>query len=81
MLGYCYLTRVGINLSFTTVALVPMLSYYTELFLYDNNNNNIHNKLPLTTITFRIIDGTIRFNNAKIHTHALGSICVQRDDI
>jgi len=30
-----------------------------------------------------IIDGTIRFNNAKIQTqtHALGSICVRRDGI
>jgi len=28
------------------------------------------NKLPQTTIIFKIIDGTIRFNNAKIQTHA-----------
>jgi len=32
------------------------------------------NKLPQTTITFRIIDGTIQ-------THTLGSICVRRDGI
>ena len=36
-------------------------------------------KLPQTTITFRKIDSTLRFNNAKIQTHALGSICVRRD--
>ena len=40
------------------------------------------NKLPQTTmIIFRIIVGTIRFNNAKIQTHALGSMCVRRDGI
>ena len=39
------------------------------------------NKLPQTIIIFRIIDGTIRFNNAKIQTHALGSIRVCRDGI
>jgi len=39
------------------------------------------NKLPQTTILFRIVDGTIRFNNAKIQTQALGSICVCRDGI
>jgi len=33
------------------------------------------NKLPQTTIIFRIIDCTIRFNNAKIQTHPFGSIC------
>jgi len=39
------------------------------------------NKLHQTTIIFRIIDGTIRFNNDRIQTHALGSICVRRDGI
>jgi len=39
------------------------------------------NKLPQTTIIFRIIDGTKRFNNVNIQTHALGSICVRRDGI
>ena len=39
------------------------------------------NKLPQTNIIFRIIDGTIRFNNAIIQTHALGSVCVRRDGI
>ena len=39
------------------------------------------NKLPLTIIIFIIIDGTIRFNNHKIQTHALGSICVRHDGI
>ena len=39
------------------------------------------NKLSQTTIIFGIIGGTIRFNNAKIQTHTLGSICVRRDGI
>jgi len=39
------------------------------------------NKLPQTTIIFRIKDGTIRFNSAKIQTLALGSICVRRHSI
>ena len=34
------------------------------------------NKLPQTTIIL-----TISFNNTKIQTHALGSICVHRDSI
>jgi len=40
-----------------------------------------HNELPQTTIIFRIIDGTIRLNNAKIQTHPLCSICVRCDGI
>ena len=32
------------------------------------------NKLSQTTIIFRMINGTIRFSNAKIQTHTLGSI-------
>mgnify|MGYP007091342417 CR=1 FL=1 len=39
------------------------------------------NKLLKTTIVLRIIDGTIRFYNAKIQTHSLGSIHVRRDGI
>jgi len=74
MPGYCYLTR-GWDISILPLplsALAPMLSYPTELLFYDNNNNKVQlNKLPQTTIIFRIIDGTIRFNNAKIQTHAL----------
>ena len=31
-------------------------------------------QLPQLTIILRIIDSTIRFNNVKIQTHALGSI-------
>ena len=59
-----------------------MLSYPTELRFYDNNNKKVQlNKLPQTTIIFRIIDSTIRFNNAKIQKHALGSIYVRRDGI
>jgi len=84
MSGYCYLTRGWDNsiLPLPLSALAPILSYPTELLFYDNNNNKVQlNKLPQTTIIFIIIDGTIRFNNAKIQTHALGSICVRRDDI
>jgi len=97
MSGYCYLTRGWDNsiLPLPLSALAPILSYPTELLFYDNNNNKVQlnklpdnnnnkvqlNKLPKTTIIFIIIDGTIRFNNAKIQTHALGSICVRRDDI
>ena len=39
------------------------------------------NKLPQTTIIFRIIAGTKRFNNEKIQRHALGSIYVRRAGI
>jgi len=58
-----------------------VISYSTEQAFYDNNKKVQLNKLPQTTIIFRIIDGTIRFNNAKIQTHALGSICGRRDGI
>ena len=81
MPGYCYLTPGwDISILHPPIALAPMLSYPTELLLYDNNNKQVQlHKLPKTTIIFRIIDSTIRFNNAKIETHALGSICVRRD--
>jgi len=73
--------RDGITLSFTPVALAPMLSYPTELLFMTTSTTTVQvNKLPLTTIIFRIIDGTIRFYNDKIQTHALGSIC-HRDGI
>ena len=87
MPGYCYLTRGGISLSSfppptPPIALVQMLSYSTEQLFYDNNNNKVQlNKLPQTNIIFRIIDGTIRFNNDNIQTHPLGSICIRRDGI
>ena len=64
------------------IAFAPMLSYPTKLLFYDNNNKKVQlNKLPQTAIMFKIIDGTILFNNAKIQIHALGSICVRRDSI
>jgi len=39
------------------------------------------NKLHQTTIILRTIDGTIRFNNAKVQIHPLDSICVLRGGI
>ena len=53
------------------IVLAPMLSYLTELlFMTTTTTKQVQlNKLPQTTIIFRIIDGTIRFNNAKIQTH------------
>ena len=60
------------------IALVPMLSYTTELLFYDdnNNNNNISSiNYTQTTIIFRIIDGTIRFNNVKIQTRTWFNMC------
>ena len=39
------------------------LSYPTELLFYDTTTKKVQ-----TIIIFRIIDGTIRFNNAKIQT-------------
>ena len=57
------------------IAISPMLFYPTELSFYDNNNKKMFNKLPQTTIIFRIIDGTIRFNNAKKHTRTLFKMC------
>jgi len=57
------------------IALAPMLAYPTELLFYDNSNTNVRlNKLPQTTIIFRIIEGTIYFDYAKIQTHALVSM-------
>ena len=68
-------SRGGISLSYPP-PLLRLLSYPTKLLFNDNNNKKVQlNKLPQTTIIFRIIDGTIRLNNAKIQTHALGSIC------
>jgi len=59
-----------------------MLSYPTELLFMTTITTHVQlNKLSQTTIILRIIDGTIRFNNAEIQTHALGSICVRRDGI
>ena len=63
------------------IALALMLSYPTELLFMTTTKQVQLKKLPQTTIIFIIIDGTIRFNNIKIQTHALGSICVRRDGI
>jgi len=73
MPGYCYLNPPS------PIALAPMLSYptYTILLLKTTTTTKVKlNKLTQTTLLIRIIDGTIGFNNAKIQTHALGSICV-----
>ena len=63
----------------------PYCACYPTLpnYFHDDNNNNKGqlNKLPQSTIIIRLIDGTIRFNKAKIQTHALGSICIRRDGI
>ena len=78
MPGYCYLNPPS------PIALAPMLSYptYTYLLLKTTKTTKVKlNKLPQTSIIFRIIDGTICFNNHKIQTHTLGSICVRRDGI
>ena len=64
------------------IGLAPMLSYPNELLFKTTTTATTKvqpNKLPQTTFIFRIIDGTKRFNNAKIQTHALGSICVRCD--
>ena len=74
---YCYLTRGGISLSSTP----PHCACANVILPYQTKKVQL-NKLPQTTmIIFRIIVGTIRFNNAKIQTHALGSMCVRRDSI
>jgi len=71
MPGYCYLTPGwDISILHPPIVLAPMLSYPTKLLFYDKKKVQLI-KLPQTTIIFRIIDGTIRFNNAKIQTHAL----------
>jgi len=54
----------------------PTLPNY--LFMTTTTQVQLH-KLTQTTIIVRTIDGTIRFNNAKIQTHALDSICVRCD--
>ena len=72
--------RSGITLSPTHVALAPMLSHLTELlFMITTTTIAQLNKLPLTSIIVRIIDGTICFDNHNIQTHVLGSICLRRD--
>ena len=68
MLGYCYLTRGWDNSIIhpcCTCANV-ILPYRTSF--YDNNNNN-NSTAQGTTIIFRILTGTIRFDNDKIQTH------------
>ena len=57
----------------------PTLPNY--FFMTTTTTKGRLNKLPQTTIIFRIIDGTIGFNNVNIQTHAHGSICVRRDGI
>ena len=75
----------GISLSSTPtppycVCANVILPYQTT-FLWQQQKKVQLNKLPQTAIMFKIIDGTILFNNAKIQIHALGSICVRRDSI
>jgi len=73
MPGYCYLTPGWeISILHPLSLLRVRQCYPTKLLFYDNNNKNQLHKLPQTTIIFRIIDGTIRFNNAKIQIHVLG---------
>ena len=82
MPGYCYLNP-GILHPHPLLRLrqcYPTLPNY--FFMTTTTTTKLQlNKLPQTTIIFGIIDGTIRFNNAKIQTQALGSICVRRDRI
>ena len=78
MSGYCYLTpRWDNSILHPCCACANVILPYRTHF-YDNINNNSSGQQ--TTIIFRIIEGTIRFNNDKIQTHALGSIC-HRDGI
>ena len=67
-------SRGGISLSST-----PYYACANVILPYRINNKL--NKLHQTIIIFRIPDGTIPFNNARIQTHALGAICVRRDGI
>ena len=65
--------RGGKSLSSTPSLYCACQCYPTKLLFYDNNNKKVQlHKLPQTTIIFRIIEGTIRFNNAKIQIHVLG---------
>ena len=77
--------RGGIYLSSTTPhTLLRLRQCYPTLpnyFFITTTLTAQLNKLPLTTIIFIIIDGIIRFNNHKIQTHALGSICIRRGSI
>ena len=81
MPGHCYLTPVwDISILHPLLHLRQCYPTLTNYFFMTTTKVQL-NKLPQTTIIFRILDGTIRFNNAKIQTHALGSICVCRDGI
>ena len=77
MLGYCYLTR-GLDNSILYPCYPTLPNYF---FMTTSTTTAQLNKLPLTTIILRIINGTIRFNNDKIQTQALGSICIRRNGI
>ena len=74
MPGYCYLTP-GLDIYISPLSRLRQCNYF---FMTTTTTTKVQlNELPQTTIIFRIIEGTIRFNNAKIQTHALGSICVR----
>ena len=60
------------------VALTPMLSYPTELLFMTTTNKQIQlNKLPLITIIFRIVYGTVRLITPKYkRTHLVQYVSV-----
>ena len=85
MPGHCNLTPVwDISILHPLLHLhqcYPTLTNYFFMATTTTTTKVQLNKLPKNTIIFRILDCTIRFNNAKILTHALGSICVCCDGI
>ena len=78
MLGYCYLTP-GWDISILPPPYCVCANVYPTLpnyFFMTTTTTKVQlNKLPQTTIIFRIIDDTICLNNHKIQTHALGLMC------
>ena len=59
----------------------PLSNALVGILSYPMTKEVLLNKLHQTTIILRTIDGTIRFNNAKVQIHPLDSICVLRGGI
>ena len=84
MPGYCFLTHhAGILLSYTPcrdTAISSRVGYLSPTPYCACANVILPYRITFyCKTTTKIIDGTMRFNNAKIQTHALGSICVRCD--
>ena len=82
--GYGYLTPGWDIFILHSSQLLRLRQSYTTLsnFLRQQQQQIQLSKLPQTTIIFRIIDGTIRFNNVKYkHAHLVQYVTASNDTL